>query len=236
MICPLQCLEWISIELLEKHTKELCTKRPAQPLLCRLGCGKTFGGKIEALIEAEDDRLQHEQEECDYRIVRCNWCYEDGRFCAAQMKANERTEHRDYHLEALGILNYSVPGVYIYKVPKTVQRMKVQLWGAGGGSGHFYGRQGGSGGGGAFIEAIIDLEPFTVLEITVGSGGGAGVRGTEIETTDLQEMKRQYHENIENEKNLPAEQRSRTLVPQVEVIDSQCGVTLGGSPGGTLYR
>ncbi len=234
VICPLQCLEWVSIELLDKHMKELCTKRPAKPLPCRLGCGKVFGGKIEALIEAEDDRLQHEQEECDFRMVRCNWCFEDGKLCAAQMRANERTDHRDYHLNALGILNYNVPGVYIYKVPKTVQRMKIQMWGAGGGSGHFYGRQGGFGGGGAFIEAIMDLEPFTVLEITVGAGGGAGVKGTEIEMMDINDMKSLVAQKKEEEKNLPFNQKSKTLVPDVQVIDSQCGVTLGGGPGGKI--
>jgi hypothetical protein len=111
VICPLQCLEWISIEFLPQHMKELCTKRPAKPLICRLGCSLEFGGKIENLISAEDDRIQHEQEECEYRIVRCNWCYDDGRVCAAQMKANERSEHRDYHLNLLGIINYRVPGM-----------------------------------------------------------------------------------------------------------------------------
>ena len=232
VMCPLQCLEWICAEVLDHHMKELCTKRPAKPLPCRLGCNALFGGKIETLIEAEDERLQHEQEECDYRIVRCNWCFDDGRVCAAQMKAIERTEHRDYHLSALGILNYSVPGTYVYKVPKNISRMKIQMWGAGGGSGYFYGRQGGHGGGGAFIEAIIDLEPFTVLEIVVGSGGKAGARGTEVEIMELNEMKRFVREAKEAEKNLPREQRSDRVLPQMEVIDAQCGVTLGGSPGG----
>jgi hypothetical protein len=232
VMCPLQCLEWISVEILDHHMKELCTKRPAKPLICRLGCGKQFGGRIEMLIQAEDDRLQHETEECDFRTVRCNWCFDDGRVCAAQMKANERMEHRDYHLNALGIINYTVPGVYIYKVPKNISRMKIQLWGAGGGGGYFYQRQGGQGGGGGFIEAIVDLEPFTVLEITVGGGGKAGVRGTEIDMMDLKDMKEIVAKQREFEKALPGDQRSRSLVPQIAVIDSQCGVTLGGSPGG----
>jgi hypothetical protein len=38
---------------------ELCTKRPAEPLVCRLGCGARFGGTIDALIQAEDERMEH---------------------------------------------------------------------------------------------------------------------------------------------------------------------------------
>jgi hypothetical protein len=110
--------------------------------------------------------------------------------------------------------------------------MKVQIWGAGGGSGHFQGRQGGSGGGGGFVEAILELEPFTILEITVGSGGRAGVRGSEIEAMDLVTMKEAVAYQKEAEKNLSADQRSRSLVPQIDTMDSQCGITLGGTPGG----
>lgn len=135
MMCPQQCLEWVTFEKLDFHLNELCTKRPAEPLVCRLGCGAQFGGQVEFLIQAEDDRLQHEQEECDFRIVRCNWQFDDGRLCASQMRANERAAHRDYHLNQQGMLLYCVPGTYIYRVPKNMTRLKVQLWGAGGGSG-----------------------------------------------------------------------------------------------------
>ena len=135
VICPMNCLEWVVFELLEKHMSELCTKRPAQPLECRLGCGMLFGGTTEMLIQAEDDRLEHENEECQYRMVKCNWKYDDGKLCVAQMRAVDRDEHRDYHLDLLGVITYLIAGKYIYKIPKKCYRLKLQMWGGGGGSG-----------------------------------------------------------------------------------------------------
>jgi hypothetical protein len=155
VMCPKNCLEWVVAELMDKHLTEQCTKRPAKPILCRNGCGEKFGGQVETLIQAEDERLQHEQEECFLRVVRCTWQFDDGRVCAAQMRANEREEHRDYHLTLQGMMTYSIPGTYLYKVPKKLTRLKVQLWGGGGGSGFFQGRQGGSGGGGAYVEVSM---------------------------------------------------------------------------------
>jgi hypothetical protein len=152
VMCPKNCLEWVVAEVLEKHLTEQCTKRPAKPISCRQGCGAKFGGQVETLIQAEDERLQHETEECPFRTVRCTWQFDDGRICAAQMRADEREEHRDYHLTLQGMMTYVVPGTYLYKVPKKLTRLKVQLWGGGGGSGFFKGRQGGCGGGGAYVE------------------------------------------------------------------------------------
>ena len=102
VMCPMNCLEWIIADVLDKHLMEQCTKRPAKPILCRLGCGLEFGGSVDLLIEAEDDRLQHENEECNLRLVRCNFVFHDGRMCAAQMKACDRNEHRDYHITMQG--------------------------------------------------------------------------------------------------------------------------------------
>jgi len=103
VMCPMNCLEWVIADVLDKHLLEQCTKRPAKPIICRLGCGMEFGGSVELLIEAEDDRLQHENEECNLRLVRCNFVFNDGKLCAAQMKACERNEHRDYHITMQGI-------------------------------------------------------------------------------------------------------------------------------------
>jgi hypothetical protein len=100
--CPNQCLEWVPFENLDDHLRDLCTKRPAQPLLCRLGCGALFGGSVETLIEAEDDRIEHETEQCEFRMVRCNWAFDDGKICAAQVRAVDREHHRDYHLTLKG--------------------------------------------------------------------------------------------------------------------------------------
>ena len=221
--CPRNCLEWVCFEELVVHMEELCTKRPAKAIFCRLNCGCSFGGLIEQLIEAEDDRLQHETEECDFRIVRCNWKYDDGRVCAAQMPAFNRDEHRDYHLLSLGQMSYRVPGTYLYTVPKKTYKIKIQAWGAGGGSGYFYDRSGGSGGGGAFVETIIAVEPYDVLEIVVGAGGGAGACGTDVELmdTDLQRKR--------------AKERKEGLAvadEAGEVISATCGTALGGRPGG----
>lgn len=44
--CPRQCLEWIPHEELEHHMSEHCTKRPAKPIYCRLGCDEQFGGEF----------------------------------------------------------------------------------------------------------------------------------------------------------------------------------------------
>ena len=129
--CPRQCLEWVCAEVLDDHLENLCTKRPAQPVICRLGnCGREFGNcTIEGIIEAEEDRLEHEQEECIFRMVRCNWVFEDGTLCASQMEARNRDQHRDYHLEIMGVRNFVVAGTYVYKIPKGIRRVKVQMWG-----------------------------------------------------------------------------------------------------------
>eukprot|EP00595_Chromulina_sp_UTEXLB2642_P002328 CAMPEP_0196765016 /NCGR_PEP_ID=MMETSP1095-20130614/7395_1 /TAXON_ID=96789 ORGANISM="Chromulina nebulosa, Strain UTEXLB2642" /NCGR_SAMPLE_ID=MMETSP1095 /ASSEMBLY_ACC=CAM_ASM_000446 /LENGTH=1218 /DNA_ID=CAMNT_0042122169 /DNA_START=3024 /DNA_END=6677 /DNA_ORIENTATION=+ len=233
--CPRQCLEWIAFEDLDRHLDIQCTKRPAKPIYCRLGCNKEFGGLVEKLIQSEDDRLVHESEECIYRLVKCNWRYEDGKYCAAQMQAKDRDEHRDYHLSQLGITSYKVPGTYIYKIPSKTTKIKVQAWGAGGGSGHFKHRRGGSGGGGAFVEVIVTVEPYEVLEITVGSGGGAGAVGTEIEIVDLDYQREENKSRMKQQMYLSKEQRLQKNIEVLnnkEIIDSTCGVTPGGQPGG----
>jgi len=37
------------------------------------------------------------------------------------------------------------------------------------------------GGGGAFVEVMLQVDPYEVLEVVVAAGGFAGVSGTEIE-------------------------------------------------------
>eukprot|EP00605_Chrysophyceae_sp_TOSAG23-4_P002678 GSChrysophyteH1.ASY1.ANO1.2954.1 assembled CDS len=157
VICPRQCLEWVQYEKLEEHMNELCTKRPAEPIYCRLGCGAKFGGLVEKLIEAEDELMEHETDQCEFRMVRCNWKFEDGTMC----------------------------------------------------SGFFKNRRCGNGGGGAYVECLLHVDPYDVLEIVVASGGGGGTTGTEIQALDIDY---QPHDN--------------------DVIDGECGITLGGMPGG----
>jgi len=234
--CPRQCLEWVVFEKLEHHMNELCTKRPAAPIFCRLGCGAVFGGLVEKLIESEDERMEHETEQCEFRVVRCNWQYPDGNVCAAQMMAKDRTEHRDYHLRLVGVTTFTVAGTHLYKVPKKCTRLKIQLWGAGGGSGYFLHRQGGNGGGGAYIEAILSVEPYDVLEIVVGSGGCAGTVGSEIESTDIDvqraamKITRQREMFLSREERLDPKRKSE--VSDFGVTAASCGITMGGVPGG----
>lgn len=231
--CPRQCLEWVPFDVLEHHLQELCTRRPAKPIYCRLGCGACFGGTVEKLLEAEDDRLMHETDQCDFRIVRCNWKFDDGRFCAAQLMAKDRDEHRDYHLALMGITTYLVPGTYLYRLPRGVSRIKIQAWGGGGGSGYFLNRRGGAGGGAAFVECILNLEPYDVLEIVVGSGGQGGVLGTEIMPMDLSQQRQNMADRRNKEMFMTKEERlAQYRPPEAQVIDGSCGTALGGTPGG----
>lgn len=55
----------------------------------------------------------------------------------------------------------------VCQVPAGCRCLKVQAWGAGGGSGHFQGGQCGDGGGGAFAEALIYVTPEEGLEVCV---------------------------------------------------------------------
>lgn len=235
--CPRQCLEWVVAEVLDFHLSDLCTKRPAAPIFCRLGCGCQFGGLIEKLIESEDERMMHETEQCDFRVVRCNWQYADGNMCAAQMMAKDRSEHRDYHLRLVGVTTFLVAGTHLYKVPKRIYRIKIQLWGGGGGSGYFIERQGGDGGGGAFVECIINVDPFDVLEIVVGTGGLAGQSGSEIESADIDLQRAEMKVRRTAEMFLSREERldPNRKPAEMAVFETKkagCGVTPGGIPGG----
>jgi hypothetical protein len=123
----------------------------------------------------------------------------------------------------MGISTYLVPGSYVYKVQAKCYLLKVQLWGGGGGSGHFLERKGGSGGGGGFVEFILRVSPYEVFEVVVGTGGQAGVYGTEIEAI-------QTHREIEETSDGMMETKERRF----DVIDGTVGVALGGTPGGGI--
>ena len=178
--CPQKCGEWVNFEDLSHHLDHACLKRPLPPLLCRNeGCGATFTGGAHRMVQCEDDRIEHEAEMCLYRIVRCTW-----KGCVGTFPAHQRSAHRQKHIIASGMLTYTVPGSYQYKVGNSVTQVKVQLWGGGGGSGHLVGQGCGHGGGGAYVEALVSVRPGETLEVTVGSGGEAGVLGSVVVTTD----------------------------------------------------
>jgi hypothetical protein len=90
------------------------------------------------------------------------------------IRAIDRDAHREWHIVEMGVSVFRTPGTYAYKVPEKVSFVKVQVWGAGGGSGCFKGRRSGAGGGAAFVEAILNVKPRDVLEVVVGEGGKPG--------------------------------------------------------------
>lgn len=58
--------------------------------------------------------------------VRCNWRFEDGKYCAAQMMAKDRDEHRDYHLGLLG--ESEAPGADALYHMQTLQLLRPWLY------------------------------------------------------------------------------------------------------------
>lgn len=89
------------------------------------------------------------------------------------------------------------------------------------------------------MQAIIEVEPFSVLELVVGAGGGAGVNGTELETVDIEEQRRRMAIRRDIEIHLP---KGEKMVHRdddehaVNVLNEEvCGVTLGGAPGGEYF-
>ena len=200
--CDRRCGEWIAADKLDHHMTTLCIKRPFPPIKCRLGCGAIFAGGAHEILKCEEDRLEHEQEMCEERMVRC-----PVKKCAATVKAKDRPRHRRLHMLRGGIALHTVPGTYHYKVPGGVRQVKIQLWGGGGGSGHLRGQVAGNGGGAAYVEALLLTVPGETLEIVVGAGGGAGQYGGTVQLVD---------------------ERDPTKFETEEV----CGVARGGSPGG----
>ena len=77
-----------------------------------------------------------------------------------------------------------------------------------------------------------------VLELVVGSGGGAGVFGTEIEPVPIDEQRRIMAIRREKEIHLlKGMKMTHEVEDETELIgfqDQSCGVTLGGQPGGNL--
>jgi hypothetical protein len=66
----------------------------------------------------------------------------------------------------------------------------------------------------------------------VGSGGGGGTTGTEVEVLDIEEQRRVMAVRRLEETFLSKEERLARKAPSFDVIDAECGITLGGVPGG----
>lgn len=202
--CDRRCGEWVAFIELEHHLTMLCVKRPFPELRCRLGCGATFNGGMHEFLQCEAARVEHELEMCSERLVQCHV-----RRCTATVKAKDRLKHRQLHILHANASLYAVPGVYSYKVPPATRQLKVQAWGAGGGSGHLRDQVAGCGGGAAFVEILLQVVPGEYLQVTVGAGGAAGKYG-EILADD-----------VAND-----EEDAFTKVTE------RIGTALGGQPGG----
>lgn len=80
------------------------------------------------------------------------------------------------------------------------------------------------------MEAILNVEPYDVLEVVVGAGGQAGVRGTEIEAVSVGVQRVHARAVRKSARGEVLTEEEATV--DTQVIDSSCGVALGGSPGG----
>ena len=176
--CDNLCGEEIVFEKMEEHLVNHCIKRPAPVVTCSLGCGWTVHGGIEDEALMKWEAVQHEENACPLRLVRCDW-----KNCAAEVLAKELAQHRKYHLHSMGIFTWVTPGQYKWRVPLKCKKILVQVWGAGGGGGFLYGRKYSCGGCGGFVQAEVHVFPQEELTIHVGSGGEAGKPGVQVEGT-----------------------------------------------------
>ena len=122
-----------------EHLK-VCLRRPIPPMPCDLGCGFGFEGGSDRLLEIEAERNEHEIYLCPNRVTKCTFVDNlrgvEAVTCGKEIMAKFRRTHRRHHFERFGIVTYSVAGEYTYRVPKKRTELRVQMWGAGGASGH----------------------------------------------------------------------------------------------------
>lgn len=215
--CPRDCGVWMPHLQLDHHTRETCVKRPVGDLFCRLGCGRVYQGGAHELLALEQIRIAHEQDDCVLRKVECTWPK-----CRAILLAKDRNEHRRTHLLASGIMTFLTAEVHAFKVPKDMKLVKIQAWGAGGGSGHLKGQMVGHGGGGAFVESIVRVIPGETLYFSIGSGGKGGKHARMAPCED---------EANGDPPELEQQLNSKKKPPQFH-IETYIGVADGGFPGG----
>ncbi|RLM96187.1 hypothetical protein BBO99_00003726 [Phytophthora kernoviae] len=112
-----------------------------------------------------------------------------------------------------------LPEVHVYKVPRDTKLLKLQAWGAGGGSGLLRSQTVGHGGGGAFVEVICQVFPGETLYFSVGSGGSSGAFARMVECPDDKEDEAKTSKTVKK-------------VPGGIRIDIQVSTAAGGHPGG----
>jgi len=82
---------------------------------------------------------------------------------------------------AMGQAEFYTAGTSSFTVPEGVARIRVFVYGAGGGAGGSISNSqlGLNGGSGAFIEAVLDVTAGEKLSVVVGAGGKGGKEGTD---------------------------------------------------------
>ena len=81
---------------------------------------------------------------------------------------------------AMGQAEFYTPGTTTFTIPEGVTRIRVFVYGAGGGAGGSISdsQLGLNGGSGAFVQAVLDVTAGEKLSIVVGAGGKGGKAGT----------------------------------------------------------
>ena len=150
--CDYGCGILIPYIYMAKHVSTTCKMRRTP---CHLGCGALFSGGANQELQLEEEILEHELDYCPNRMVYCKW-----KDCGENIKAKDMVQHRRKHIHVCGITTFNQPGVYEYCVPERCLQLKVLCWGGGGGSGHvkiFGSSHAGNGGGGGFVEALLNV-------------------------------------------------------------------------------
>ena len=177
----------------ERHLKEFCPKRRMPPLECRLGCGQSFPGFAHQMLLAEQDRIDHEFNLCINRMISCGI-----KGCNERCKAKDMSLHQRKHIQELGVTLFDRPGTHTFEVPDENRFIKIQVWGAGGGSGFSEFNYGGDGGGGSYAEVVLRVHTGEKLQLCVGEGGKGGSHGL-LDTNNRQHQ----HEPTETLGGIP---------------------------------
>ncbi|KAL4109695.1 hypothetical protein PRIC1_001391 [Phytophthora ramorum] len=179
--------------------------------------------------ELEHARLEDTDEKSTLRERRRSWSDSSGvraymttnlsMKITAQVESSTAHETVVYGYRTLISRCHTCEILHEYKVPRDVKALKLQAWGAGGGSGLLRNQSVGHGGGGAFVEGICPVFPGETLYFSVGSGGSGGKFARMIESPD------EDGDDIETGKKTKK-------IPGGILIATQVSSAAGGFPGG----
>lgn len=117
--CPLLCGKRIVWDVVDHHLEHECSKRMAEPIHCRLGCGRVFLGGHHRALQMERERKSHEAHTCLLRQVTCTWTE-----CQFVCLAKDLKEHLKTHVQLKGVTTWVTPGVHTFKVPRRTKELK----------------------------------------------------------------------------------------------------------------